>query len=71
MPISPAMSSARIPTPDLRPRDVPVMHSTIRYTLVYIDILEKTLSESRKSNRQRPLSLDILAFGLDGSSSKS
>ncbi len=34
-------------------------------------LLEKTLSESRKSNRQRPLSLDILAFGLDRSSSKS
>jgi DNA-binding transcriptional LysR family regulator len=39
-------------------------------TIVCIDILETILIESRKSNGQPPLSSDMVASGLDGSSNK-
>ena len=54
------------------PRDVPRygQHHPVDMTIVCLDILEKILIESRKSNGQPPLSSDTVASGLDGSSNK-
>ena len=56
----------------LRPSRCPPSCAALRVdlTIVCIDTLEKTLIESRKTNGQPPLSSDIVAYGLDGSSNK-
>ncbi len=64
---NPQLSSLR-----LLPRSVRRygQHHPVDMTVVCIDILETILIESRKSNGQRPLSSDMVASGLDGSSNK-
>jgi hypothetical protein len=49
------------------------MHSTtipVDMSIVRIDILEKISTGESQTERTAPLSSDIVAFGLDGSSNK-
>jgi hypothetical protein len=56
--------------PPLAASPVYGQHHPVDMTIVCIDILEKILIESRKSNGQPLLSSDTVASGLDGSSNK-